>query len=92
MYPIQIYMKSLKNKFHTREKPKGIMSEGYSMKETMRFFTEYMKDFKNVNRCVWDDDEDERIAGELLEGNGSRFKLSHKEISVMHAYVLQSTS
>jgi hypothetical protein len=35
MYPIQIYMKFLKNKFHTREKPKGIMSEGYSMKETM---------------------------------------------------------
>ena len=47
-----------------------------------------MKDFKNVNRRVWDDDEDERVAGEVLEGNGRHFKLSHKEISVMHAYVL----
>ena len=68
------------------------MSEGYSMQEAMGFCTEYMKIFKNVNQLVWDDDEDERIADEVLEGNGFRFKLSYQERSVIHAFVLQNTS
>jgi hypothetical protein len=46
------------------------MSKGYSMQEAMGFCTEYMKDFKNVNRRVWDDEEDERVVGKVLEGNG----------------------
>jgi len=37
-----------------------------------------MQYFKSVNQRVWDDDEDERVAGEVLEGNGRFFKLSHK--------------
>ena len=68
------------------------MSEGYSMQEAMGFCTEYMKDFKNINRPVWDNDKVERVAGEVLEGNGRLFKLLHKQISVIHAYVLQNTS
>ena len=68
------------------------MSKGYSMQEAMGFCTKYMKDLKNVNRCVWGDDEDERVAGEVLEGNGRLFKISHEERSVIHAYVLQNTS
>jgi hypothetical protein len=71
MYPIERYMKVLKKKFVcNKEKPEGSMSEGYSMQEAIGFYTEYMKDFSNVNRCVWDDDEDEKVAGEVLEGNG----------------------
>ena len=50
-----------------------------------------MKDFSNVNRHVWDDDEDERVVGELLEVNGSHLKLSIKERVAIHAYVLQNT-
>ena len=92
MYPIERYMKVLKRFVRTRAKPEGSMSKGYSMQEAMGFCTKYMKDFKNVNRRVWDDDEDERVAGEVLEGNGRRFKLSHKERSAIHAYVLQNTS
>lgn len=51
-----------------------------------------MKDFSNVNQRVWDDDDDQRVAGEVLEGNGHRFKLSNEERIVIHAYVLQNTS
>ena len=51
-----------------------------------------MKDFKNVNRRVWYDDEDEGVAGDVLEGNECRFNLSHEEISEIHAYVLQNAS
>ena len=39
MYPIERYMKVLKTIVHTREKPKGSMSEGYSMQEALGFCT-----------------------------------------------------
>ena len=51
-----------------------------------------MKDFRSVNRCVWDDDEDQMVAGEVLEGNGHRFKISNEERTSIHAYALQNTS
>ena len=41
----------------------------------MGFYTEYMKDFSNVNQRVLDDDKNERVVGEVLEGNGYHFKL-----------------
>ena len=47
-----------------------------------------MEDFINGNRCVWDDDENERFAGKVFEGNGRRFKLSNEERIVIHAYAL----
>jgi hypothetical protein len=75
MYPIERYMKVLKTFVCTREKLEGSMSEGYSMQEAIGFCRKYMKDFKNINRHVWDDDKDERVAGEVLEGNGRCFKL-----------------
>ena len=51
-----------------------------------------MKDFSSVNRHVWDDDEDERFADEVLEGNRHRFKLSNEQRTSIHAHVLQNTS
>ena len=66
MYPIEQYMKLLKKFVCNKEKLEGSICEGYSMQEVIGFCTEYMKDFSNVNRRVWDDDEDERVAGELL--------------------------
>ena len=51
-------MKVLKKIVRTRAKPEGSMSEGYSMQEAMGFCTEYMKNFKNFNQHVWDDEED----------------------------------
>ena len=58
-----------------KKKPEGSMCEGYLMQEAIGFYTEYMNDFSSVNRRVWDDDEDERVVGEVLEVNGHRFKL-----------------
>ena len=46
------------------------MCEGYLMQEAIVFYIQYMKDFSSVNQCVWDDDEDERVVGEVLERNG----------------------
>ena len=51
-----------------------------------------MKYFGSVNQRIWDDDEDESVSSELLEGNGYPFKLSNEEGTLIHAYVLQNTS
>ena len=51
-----------------------------------------MKDFSNGNRHVWDDQEDDIVGGELLEGNGPHLKISIEERVTIHAYVLQNTS
>ena len=85
-------MKVLKKFVRNKEKLEGSMCEGYSMQEPIGFCTEYMKDFSNVNRRVWDDDEDKTVAGEVLEGNVRCFKLSNQERTAIHAYVLQNTS
>ena len=92
MYPIERYMKVLKIFLRNKAKPEGSICEGYLMQEAIGFCTEYMKDFSNVNRRVWDDDDDQRVAGEVLEGNGRHFKLSNEERIAIHAYVLQNTS
>lgn len=55
------------------EKSKGIITKGYLTQDPMGFCTRYMWDLKNVNRHVWDDYEDERVVGEVLEGNGCHF-------------------
>ena len=68
------------------------MCEGYSMQEAIVFCKKCMKDFSNVNRCVWDDEEEKRVVGELLEGNERHLKILIEEIATIHAYVLQNTS
>ena len=75
MYPIERYMKILKNSVCNKEKIEGSMCERYLMQEAIGFYTKYMKDFSSVNQRVWDDDDEERVAGEVLEGNEHRFKL-----------------
>ena len=85
-------MKVLKTFVCNKEKPEGSMCEGYLMQEAIGFYTKYIKDFSSVNRHVWDDDENERVAGEVLKGNGHRFNLSNEEITLIHAHVLQNTS
>ena len=87
-----MYGGSEKNLFVIKKKLEGSMCQGYSMQEAIGFRTEYMKDFSNVNRCVWNDDEEERVTCEALEGNEHRFKLSNQERTAIHAYVLQNTS
>lgn len=78
MYPIKWYVKVLKEKNHTREKLIGNIPKGYSMQDAMLFCIECKKDFINLNRPIWDQDEDAKVVGELLEGNSFCFEISHE--------------
>ena len=55
MYPMERYMKSLKDFVRTKARPEGSMAEGYMMDDTLGFCTEYMTRLTATRRRVWDD-------------------------------------
>jgi hypothetical protein len=54
MYPMERYMKTLKDYVCTKARPEGSMAEGYAMDDTLGFCTEYMTRFTSTTRRVWD--------------------------------------
>jgi hypothetical protein len=53
MYPIEHYMKFLKDYVPTKACPEGSMAEGYVRDKTLGFCTEYMSRFSATRRHVW---------------------------------------
>jgi hypothetical protein len=45
MYPMEQFMKTLKDYVCTKARPEGSMAEGYAMDDTLGFCTEYMTCF-----------------------------------------------
>jgi hypothetical protein len=54
MYPMERFMKTLKDYVRTKARLEGSMAEGYAMDDTLGFCTEYMTRFTGTTRRVWD--------------------------------------
>jgi hypothetical protein len=67
MYLIECAMKDLKGYVHNMAKPKGSMAKGYIVDETLGLYNKYMLGFRATQQCIWDVDEEEGVAGEVLE-------------------------
>jgi hypothetical protein len=76
MYPMERYMKSLKDYVRTKACPEGSMAEGCVLDDTLDFCTEYMSRFSVTKRHVWDDKEEPRLFDEEPEGGGVKRLLS----------------
>jgi hypothetical protein len=48
--------------------------------------------FETIQQPIWDDDEEERNAGELLERTSTKFLMSSTLHDVAHQYVLVNIS
>ena len=70
MYPMERYIKTLKDYVRTYARPEASMAEGYSMTETLGYSTEYLQRFTATRKRVWDDKEDPRMNDEILQGGG----------------------
>ena len=70
MYPIERYMKTLKNQVRNMARPEACMAEGYLKDECIGFIMEYLQSFKVTNRRIWDADEEYGDAEEVLQGTG----------------------
>jgi hypothetical protein len=66
MYPIKLYLKSLKDYVCTYARLEASMAEGYAMLETLRYCTEYMDRFERTRRRVWDEKEENIINNEII--------------------------
>jgi hypothetical protein len=92
MYPMERYMKFLKDYVCTKARPEGSMAEGYVMEETLGFCTEYMSRFSATRRRVWDDLEELGLFDEELEGGGIKRPMSQNLRAWAHSFVVDNAS
>ena len=57
MYPVERYMKTLKNYVRNMARPEAFIAEEYIKDECIGFIMEYLQRFDVVERRIWDADE-----------------------------------
>jgi len=93
MYPIERYMKTLKDYVRTYAHPEGSIAEGYRMDDTLGFCTEYMKQYKGTTHRVWDAVEDAIMNDEVLPTHDSKKrKMSEEMRNHAHVFVLENAA
>lgn len=92
MYPVERYMKVLKNHVRNLARPEACMAEGYLKDECIGFITEYLHGFEHTQRRVWDEDEEYGDAEEVLQGAGKPYVMSANLRDIAHEYVLMNSA
>jgi hypothetical protein len=92
MYPIERYMKTLKDYVRTYTRPEASMVEGYAMTETLGYSTEYLQRFTATRKCVWNDKEDPRMNDEIVQGSRWARPLSQNMHLWAHKFVINNSS
>jgi hypothetical protein len=68
------------------------MAKGYIQDECLGFVIQYLQRFETIQRHIWDLDEEEGDAGEVLEGINTKFLMSSSLCDATHQYVLANIS
>jgi hypothetical protein len=92
MYPVERYMKTLKEYMRNMAMPEASMAEGYMKDECIGFVTEYLQRFDVVQGRVWDAEEEYGDVEEVLEGAGKPYVMSAALQDAAHHYVLTNVS
>ena len=90
MYPMERYMKTLKDYVHLKQNPEGSMAEAYYMEETLGFCSEYMERYGATSRRVWDANEEQSMYDEMVEGKGIRRPMSRTLRDWIHNFVIRN--
>lgn len=91
MYPIERYMKTLKDYVRTYAHPEGSIAEGYRLEDTLGFCTEYMKRHTATTHRVWDPNEEATMNDEILRVNEHRKRRMSDEVrGYAHAFVIDN--
>ena len=88
MYPMERYLKLLKNHVRTMFRPEASMANGYINDETLGYVAEYM----DVRPKMWDADEKDDVGGEVLQGARKQMRISVAQRDVAHLYVLRNSN
>ncbi len=92
MYPMERYMKTLKTYVRNMARPKVSMAKGYIRDECLGFIIEYLQRFEVVQCRVWDVDEEEGDAREILKGVDMKFVMSSTLWDLAYQYILTNIS
>jgi hypothetical protein len=92
MYPMERYMKTLKDNVRTKARPEGSMAEGFAMDDTLGFYIEYMMRFTPTSRRVWDSKEDQSMYDEVMEGLWQVRPISQQFRQWAHDFVLENSA
>jgi hypothetical protein len=93
MYPIERYMKTLKDYVRTYARPEGSIVEGYHNEDTLGFCTEYMKDFRGTQHRVWDAEEDPIMNDEVIRSKAPKKRPMSDELRLLvHAFVIDNAA
>ena len=92
MYPMERYMKTLKDYVRSYARPEGCMAEVYSVEETLGFCSEYMERYSATSRRVWDANEDLAMHDEMVEGKGMRRVMSRTLRDWIHNFVVTNAT
>jgi hypothetical protein len=92
MYPIECYMKTLKDYVRTYARPKASIAEGYHMLETLGYSTEYMQHLQGTSRLVWGDKEENTMNDEIVQGSGWSRRMSEDLRVWAHNFIINNSS
>ena len=88
MYGVERYLGHLKSLVRNRAKPEGSMAMGYMMEEALGFVTDHFGMYPGRARVIWTMEEDEKDAGEVLEGNDTDVVWSELDIQEVHDHII----
>lgn len=70
MFFLERFMKTLKGFVRQRARPEGSMAEGWLVQESCVFISEYLLRSSNNVVQLWNTKDDDRLLGEVPQGNG----------------------
>jgi hypothetical protein len=89
--PNRAFFSVLKGYVRNRSKPEGSMAMGYTWDASLGFITEYLDLYPHTRRRMWDPNEEEMVAGEVLQGAARTKTLTTVEQNAIHDYVLHNS-
>jgi hypothetical protein len=92
MYPIERYMKTLKDFVRMYAKLEASMAEGYIITETLGYSIEYMQRFSGTRQRVWDEKEEPRMYDEIVQGGGWNRPMRDRFQNWIHDFVLDNSA
>jgi hypothetical protein len=90
MYLVEKYMTTLKTYVWNMARLEGSMIERYIRDECFGFIIEHLQRFEVVQQHVWDVEEEEGDANEVLGGVGHNFFMTLALHDFAHQYVLSN--
>lgn len=75
MFFLERFMKTLKGFVRQRARPEGSMAEGWLVQESLVYISEFLGKSDESMPVLWENKEDERMVGEVPQGNGLQRKM-----------------